>query len=444
MNGGKNMNKNIREYTNKHRFLIKFMLLTLSIFIIICNIFYNFGNAGLNNLIAGLVLFFSIYMLILFRKDVMAFILFLIITYFNYSIVFSRYLHVLTNIYQEFYINVNERIYGIGITILLIFMLCLYVFINIINKNHHYDVWFSREKKNPLIVIILIIILLLIFIFSFDRSLYGSRGATSSIYEYSSILFIMAYYYCGNKKGLKAYKVVISIIIFVFSLQGFIFGERVSGMQFLIVFFAFILSSKVTYKTVLLLTFLGLFTMTSIGAFRSSYAIEDLSIKVIYNTLSQRMLTFDGADLAYYSSLTFVMVRDITDLLNHIQLFGKFFLSIFFGSSLVQGAELAKYTRQYYMHWYGGYYPFFFYYYFGWTGCVIFSIIISKILKSVINLKDSSQNYYKLLKIYIISSTPRWYAYSPQMLFRGVLLFTIVYLCFEFVNKITSIDKYRF
>lgn len=417
----------------------KIIILFIVCSMFLLNILMNFSNKLFINIEAILVMYISLYMTITFRKNIMAFVMFIMILYFNYSIIFSRYLYIAYNYYSEFYINVDDRIYGIGIMILLVFMTAIYYF-----KNNKYKIriykknYYTAEDTNILIVLLMIIILLFINIVGFDHGSYGQRGSTSALYEYSGIFFILAYYYCGKSEISSLLKIMISIIAIGFSIQGFIYGERISGLQFLIIFFAFMLSHKMTYKSICIISLVGLIVMMGIGTYRGSYDSEGITLKLIINALSDRMFTFNGADLAYYTSLTFVMVHDIDSIMNKIGLFLKFILSIFLGSSSVKNSFLAEYTRKYYYHWYGGIYPYVFYFYLGWIGTIVSSFFAGKIINTIYSIDCEFKSYYKLLKIYMIAILPRWYMYSPQILFRGILLFTIVTFAIRMIDVITS------
>lgn len=418
--------------------LDKFIFMFITVFLFLFNILIDFSSEFLNNIVAFLVMYISLYMTIRYRHNIIAFLMFFMILYFNYSIVFSRYLYIISNHYGEFYVNVNTKTYSIGIMILLIFMTAIYCLRNDKYKIRKYKKgYYFSDNTNILIVILMILLLTFINIFGFDRSGYGQRGATTALYEYAGVVFIFAYYYCGKDKYSNILKVIVSMILIGFCIQGFIYGERISGIQFLVIFFIFMLSHKMTYKSVSIVAVMGLLAMAGIGIYRGSYEAGSLTLEVIIDSLTDRMFTFDGGDLAYYTSLTFVMVHDINSFSERIILFLKFIASIFLGTSKVKDSFLAEYTRRYYMHWYGGIYPYVFYFYLGWIGTFISSVIAGHIIRYTSNDKKENKSFYKLLKIYIIAILPRWYMYSPQILLRGIFIFSIFIFIIKILNSIT-------
>lgn len=424
--------------------ICKMLIITLISIIVLLNISQDFSNKALTNIIALFVMYISVYITMTYRKNIMAFCMFFMMTYFNYSIIFSRYIHVLEHLYQEFYPNIDNKTYGVGITILLVFMVSLYLVEPKLQRKLNYEEgYYFKDYSNIWVVLSCILILIYIYIFAFDKSSFGQRGATSPLYEYSGIFFIIAYYYCGKGKRLNILKIGISLLILIFCIQGFIYGERIAGLQFMLIMFAFLFSSRINYKMIIFVFAGGILFMSAIGIYRATYEAGVMSLKLVIDKLSQNMFTFGGADLAYYCSLTFIMVAEFTSGLDKFILFIKFILSIFFGTSKISGADLPTYTRQYYMHWYGGIYPYYFYFYFGWIGVIISSLFCGKIIKTIISNTIQSKSFIRILKLYIIVTLPRWYMYSPQILFRGIILFTMIYGIFQFINLLT-IRRCRF
>lgn len=426
-------------------FLVNFIFGSCLILNFVINILTNFQFNFFSYTSSFFTLIISALLCYMHKENNLNFILFLVIFYFNYSIIFSRYFFPIKTEFMDFYRFVSPEVYNIGISVLLLFMSGAY-YLSKYQKKHDSTTlksdfsFLSRPiKGNVFITISLIAVLIFIFFSGFNRSSFGDRGASSSLYESSVLVFIFAYYYIGNTNAhYKILNIIISIIAIGYSIQGFIYGERIVGVQILIVLFSFTISKKVNTKQIFLFFMGGLFFMTLIGTFRGSYKIEELSVYNVISSMLNRNFTFDGGDLAYYSSLTFIMTSFFTDFQDKLSLILKFIFSIFLGSSNIEGAELTDFTRKYYMHWNGGYFPFYFYFYFGWIG-VALSTLIFKLI-SFVNKKNEF-NFYGLLKILIVATSLRWYAYTPQILFRNIFIFSIVYYMLNKVDKVLSRKK---
>ena len=114
----------------------------------------------------------------------------------------------------------------------------------------------------------------------------------------------------------------------------------------------------------------------------------------------------------------------------------KFLISIFIGNS--KDANLTVFTRRYYNHWYGGFYPLYFYFYGGLKLVILMSYIwcsfICKCLKQNIG---KYSNFLYLLGMYLVCIAARWYMYTPLNAFRPALLFSIAYFMLLYFDKLS-------
>ena len=118
-------------------------------------------------------------------------------------------------------------------------------------------------------------------------------------------------------------------------------------------------------------------------------------------------------------------------------MFKKFLLSILIGNS--SEASLPIFTRQFYVHWNGGYYPLYFYFYGGFLLVFIASFIwCSFLCKCIKKKKHKNSSFLYILGMYLICISARWYMYSPVTAFRPAMLFCIAYFGLSFLNKIFS------
>ena len=81
----------------------------------------------------------------------------------------------------------------------------------------------------------------------------------TTLFEYSILLFILAFYY---SKGDKKNKIITEIILVIFSLYSLLVGERIAVLQFLIVDFIINYLEKFKIKYIILCMVLGIFIFT--------------------------------------------------------------------------------------------------------------------------------------------------------------------------------------
>ena len=95
-------------------------------------------------------------------------------------------------------------------------------------------------------------------------------------------------------------------------------------------------------------------------------------------------------------------------------------------------------TGKYQVNYGGGLLTCYFYFWFGWLGVIFISIYIAFLYSTIKNNCENKYSEYKeVLSIFIISTIPRWYLYMPNLLFRGILLFTIFYfIIYLFFKKL--------
>lgn len=396
------------------------------------NIISNNFSEESNRIVAITVLALSVYLVIAYRNNLMLFIIYFAVFFFNYSIAIPVYL------YSEdvfiFHLISDLRIRGIGINILLVFMILLVIFKKS-NKNHkiiNTNIFLINNPKNILVTSTLFIFLIFIFLLAL------SGIGIGPIYEYSIILFILGFYYSGDSKLIKS---LFTILLCCFCLLTFINGDRVSVLQMLIAYFILLFNKKVTYKSMIPVIFIGIIFMTFLGVLGDGISLSNLSFENIIKILENRFFALDTAYSAFFTSLTFISVKDIVSFSTEIGLFVNFLVSMVLGGSLVENSSLPLFTRTYMVHYNGGILPIYFYFYLGWLGILISAILLSFYTRKIQNLNEKSSAYSKLVLLYITATVPRWYLYSPSSLIRGVLVFSLVYYLMYFINSRLKLNK---
>lgn len=405
----------------------------LEIFIFTGIIAFCFLADTSNQFIAVVLLAINVYGLYKARKNWYAAYIFLFLLYANYSICFANYLHRLNTF---FVIWADSEISHRGMLILLIFSIGLTLAIPAhMKKNDESEFGLTKNNKdNKIIVIGIYAILLFILIFGYTRpTIEGGRGSPSTYYEYSVILFILGFYYCG--KSLRT-KTLLSFLMALYAAQNFMFGGRITGLQIVICWAFCLYIDKLKIRYIVPLGFAFVVAMMTIGRMRGGVSF---SIDEFKNTIEYAMRNGGALDTAYssyYTSLTFLQVRDELSMLERLSLFGNWLLSILFGH-VIPNSNLAYYTRIYYTHYYGGIIPFFGYFYLGYAGILLFVFLLAKMLRKVSQTDINSTGLARCITLYIVVTTPRWYLYSPSQITRGILIFSTFYgVCYWFDSRI--------
>ena len=351
--------------STRDSYLIKGFIILISFIIMYFNTQITYSKY-----VAIMTIIFNMITVFKVRKNWLLLIIFGFIFYSNISIVLANYFGYANNIFTSFS---NDMSSVLGINLLFFTSVCLYcVLPNHIIKNNTLSIY-STSKKSDLIFLLIIIVLIFIFFNGFTKpSIAGGRGATSTLYEYSIVFFIIGYAY-GEEKYKK---IIISLILFLYVIQDMIYGGRGSALQLILIFFIVICSNKIDYKKAIPIIFIGMIIFTGIGNYRASFDFSINQICKVFNSLLETGFVNDTSYSAYYTSLTFLKVKEFVGVQTQLYLLFQFILYIFLGSKIVD-SNLAVYTRQYYVHYYGGVLPLYMYFYLGILG-IMFIVLYLK------------------------------------------------------------------
>ena len=353
----------------------------------------------------------------------------LAIIYSNYSIIYFNLLSNNTSIFNSFILS-QDSVVIVAYRILLLFSLLLSGFSKKVSPKSIGNIFYTRRNRNSIIVIVAIIALGFVFIYLFGRpEAADERGSPSTFYEYSIIVFIVAYYFSGDSKVLK---LLLDVELFLFVLQVLVYGGRITALQLLFVYVSIRLIPKVSRKLIFLLLFFLMIIFSGIGMYRARFSLEYDLIKNIINQVLTTGFSLDTAFAASYASQTFILVKEISTVTQILTYFSNWVLSIFLGGALVSGSNLSTMSSQYYLHYGGGLLPFYFYYYFSYVGVGGVTFYLTYLINKV-SRKNTDHN--SILLVYISASSFRWYLYSPSAIFRGLLLIMIVYFLSNSFNR---------
>lgn len=395
----------------------------------------------LQNIISIYVLFLSICLAWISRKNSLFLVLFIIITYANYSIVFSEYVVIKSNTLFTKY--ANTKVSREGIYVLLLFWSIIVLLLDNIKSFSAslYNNYWQDDVISPLssmYVLIIDVILLLILLYGYKRpTVFGERGAPSTFYEYSIILFILCYYF-GGKNNINKY--ITTFILLLFAAQNFIFGGRITGIQLILVCYFMNIEDKYSLKRILPLFIIFFLLFHIIGIYRGNWLRSSFSFTDILHLMRENLFTLDTSYSSFHTSMTFMLYKNKVDLNVRLSVFINFIKSIFFGHYSSSKGNLSTITRQYYVHYNGGILPFYFYFYLGWFGVFLIAIYMVGLFNKFSCILDGESGLKKCLCLYLVISTFRWYLYSPIQITRGILIFII---CFLFSDLFLHRQKSR-
>lgn len=400
----------------------------LVLFIFICFHFIDI-NLYTNIVSAIITLLISLFFVYKTRKNLHLLIVSLFILYSNYSIVMGEYL--IGGYLSASYTQVkNMYYYGICIRILLIFMSIITFFyrekeINITSKH-------NLTPKNNLVNFCLIIcILLYILVFEVKRgNLVSYSVRITSLYGYSPILLLFAYYYSGNS---ILRKTIFVVLCFSFIIQDFYYGGRITSLQLIILLALTLFNKNLSFKNIVIYGLIGIYVNSLIGEYRSSYSLEGINFIDLFGKIMQRYFVFDTVVGAYYASATHVAAHGVVDINIRLDSFLEFIKSILIGSNNLISNVTLFISKNYFINGGGGLLPFHFYFWLGWLGVIVISSIVAFLFNRYNYV--SGNNLKKLFYIAIVLRTPAWYLYSPINLFRGALIIVaFLYVIFESID----------
>lgn len=396
-----------------------------------------FFNIQLDFINALIVLGLIIFSLVKNRNNALFFFFFLVIGYFIFSVLICRYIFIGGPLNGEFHQLKFTNTASIGLNCLLLFCSIIIYFIRNSKKiKINSDFFRYRNTNNKTLIVSLGIISIIIFAL-LNNMFFHFFSNSEQIYEYCIILFIFGFYYIGNNKKLR---IILSILLLIFVGYTLIQGGRVSILQMIIVFFLMNMIHKYDYKKIAILTFMGIILFTIFGIYGDyiSWGTE-FSISYIIEQLIERKFALDTSVSSYFTGLTFVEYSNFVSFGDRISNFIGYIKYTFLGK-YANYKQLQAITINNYIHYYGGYITSYFYYWLGPIGIVLISLYIGKFLNVINNLTIRSSHFKKLLIVYFISTVPRWFLYFPTALFRGLIIFVIIYFI---INIYISGEKYE-
>lgn len=411
-------------------------LYMILIYMAACFFFQIVGYSELSNkVIAIATIFLSFLFFMKCRGNLALMIISFFIAYANYSICVGIYLFPDMRPRYLYPQITDINVYGIGILMLLLFMLTLIVMTPY--ENVKVDKFVIEDNYNPLLCLISILAFLFVIIVGYTPSVNG-RGNSSTLYEYGVIILMMAFYFSGGK---KSWELAVFLGGVIYSLVSILNGTRVEALS--CIFLLLVLGAG---RQMSLYKFgggaiVGIVLFQIVGTLRGNYSNIVETGSAIVSDLIDSKLVFNTCTHAYFPALCMIEQFKSFSFTEGIYFLERFLLTIVLGANRVKDGNLIAYVGQMYYHNDGGVSLGFFYVWFGYLGALVCGIIISNYLKLV---SDSSGNRSALRMcclVYLVISVPRWYLYGPWAFTRGILVCAVFFTIMNLADKL--LRKYK-
>lgn len=375
-----------------------------------------------------------------YRRYPMLFIVFLLFGYCNYSFFIGNFVSPESAFDYSF--DKNNELLIISSKVTFLFQSCLFLFLRKkpskrkpLTVNRSALISTNMENKGNATLALILLALIVGIWFLFYRFSFGSRSNYSPIYEYSVILFIFAFYFSGNTKALRFATLFLALFYVIFDFLG---GNRSTGIQIMLVTALSCFYEKLTWKRILLAAFLAMLLINTVALFRSggSFSLSNISFSGIVSQFIESKFVSDTASWSYYTSNVFLYARLHFTAGQLLVQFVQFIASQFVVGSV--GRSVTDIALDYHYHYYGGVLPIYLYYYLGYSGVVLIALLCAKYLNVIIDFNPSKKDWKYIFAIYIISTSFRWYLYSPNQLIRGTILLFVVYWILKRLSKSIS------
>lgn len=339
-----------------------------------------------------------------------------------------------------YYFNDLDHMYKTGLLFFLFFGI-ISVFIDIpYNPSKQLILY----KNNFILFYLFLLVAIIFMIFGksgetiFSSGSYGlSEKSSSSLNEYFFIPFFIAIIFSNNSKE-KVF--LLYAIACIYALKNLLFGGRIEVVMIALCIFIWKLNCRVKPRTVILLSVFAFYFFAIIGNIRENplvlFSANWSDFLLPTPTSDTLVIRSQEGDVLYATNRLVAMVdEDIINLFDRIKGFLFFILSIIIPYSYLPDiANLASYNKDIYNVGGGGL-PFgMFYVYFSYLGVAFIAYYISSVLSNIGKEKIHKQTFYNIYCVFVFFTMPRWFAYSPIIIFKLSLyggLITLIVLSFD-------------
>lgn len=380
----------------------------------------------------GFILFaITIDSLVLFRKSGRIFILLLLLSIANFSLIYGCFWFYKENYYywQDTLID-TEAQYVTAQALVIWYIAILIGIYKGFDTKKYYTIETLRDEKfkvyqlAPVFFWIGYFFLLYILIFCFDRSVDSYTSGNSPLYEYSVLIYFCIWQY---KPKEAIYKWFLLLFSFLYILQGLIFGDRSSAVPMLLLLYILIMPHIRTYL-LWIFSFGGILGANIIGIYRRTFSIE----RHLFDIVVSRALYVDSIAYSFYAGIQIIRASTISAY-EKMETFKEWLISLFLGSGGGRSQyNVVKYIMTIsgdYFNRGGGMSSSYFYFWFGFLGDLISGLLMGFIIGKIFS---KSTTFYPLMQLAIIVFALRWYVYFPNVFFRTCLI--VPFLMYYFIR----------
>lgn len=410
--------------------IIDCLILLLAIWVLL---FVGDNNSELP-FIGFIIITLSVYLCIKVKENILLLLLFSVLAFINISISYSDLIK-LGLFVADWQIPFRATYYNaIAAKSILIFLAILNIFFNSWVVKNKQSEFIIVRKDNPIIALVGLASLFVILFTGYGQDIVNSDAYVSNnntLYEYSSIIFIITWLYSGKNKFIN---IMLLLYTMLYVFQSFFYGDRSAAFLVLILYLLLYFRHKLSLTKIIIFSIIAIVFSNFIGEFRQ-YRTENIS--QVMSSAVDRGLYSDTVSYAYYTSLTLVALKDYDPNLKSI--FIEYLKGYILGSSKSKYTNLAIHARdtsKVLFNRGGGLYPTHFYAFFGYAGVIISSIFLSLVLRYFFLRKGNVINLYQII---IVTYAIRWYLYNPINIFRTILIvFSILLLVCIYFDKISK------
>ena len=296
-------------------------------------------------------------------------------------------------------------------------------------------------KKHPFIFYSILCLQVFIILFGrtgntiFQSGGYGSEDANMSnlggtaIFEYFLVLYPVAYFFSGREKRKIAFLLTVGAL---YSMKAVLFGGRVEMLQLLLLVFILHFDNiRTSLFKILIIAIPAVIFFILLGVLRGA---PEIGIAGAFEVLKEnfgliKYTVFANHIDVYYSSTRLYGFCNI-GILSDYERVKIFFYNVLavvvpYGA-LPPEANLAAFKQDDYPAGGGGLVPVYFFIYLGYFGVIMIAIILGLFLRKIIKNTHSVSMYFLVYMIMILSTYPRWYAYSANVIYKFCLYAVIV------------------
>jgi hypothetical protein len=343
------------------------------------------------------------------------------------------------------YIGTEIANIGVGVLLLFCFIITLLMPSNLRPVGLR-AIFTNPANKNTIIVVAALLALGYILVTGYDMPGIGERrgSPTSTAYEASFAILLVAYYFCGDNKPLRCSLLAVSLCL---AAQCIIGGDRIAAIQFILVYFTIYHLEDIPIKRMMSIGFFSLVFLVLVGSLRGTI-LSSFSLDEIVSTLEELINTkggYIGFPAAYHASLTSIDFATVIPDSERLYYLKQFLLGQILGLKNVADANLTNVTYRYYWHNGGSICSVFGFFYLGFVGVALSALLTVFYNHIVARVSVKANPLLVIMASTYIVLAFRWYSYTPTPLIRTMcqtlLLFAVSYTFYRLVSARTKRRK---